>query len=53
MLLSSNIRVARDTGDAQKHERCLVEWMKRSKVSWSKPTRFWGMSFYDLQIYGL
>jgi len=53
MLLSSNTRVAKDTGDAQKHEKCLVEWMKRSKVSWSKPTRFWGMSFYDLQIYGL
>jgi len=48
MLLSSNTRAAKDTGDAQKPEKCLVEWMKRSKVSWSEPTRFWGVGFYDL-----
>lgn len=33
MRLSSNIRVAKATGDVQKHEKCLGGRMKRSKVS--------------------
>ena len=33
MQLSSNTRVAKATGDVQRHERCLGGWMKRSKVS--------------------
>ena len=52
MLLSSNTRAAKATGGAQKHERCLEGWMKRLKVSRSSRS-FWGVRFYDPQIYGL
>ena len=53
MLLSNNTRAAKATGDAQKHEKCLVGLMKRSKVSWLEHGRFWGLCLHDPQIYGL
>lgn len=44
---SFNTRAAKATGGVQKREKCLAEWMKRSKVSQSKSVRFWGMCFYN------